>query len=204
MRSGLNLSFLRDLPLTRAAAQFARDRHRSQRRQADSSPFILHPLEVASALQRSGYPDHVIAAAVLHDVLEDTPAGTTDLRSRFGGQITELVALVSDDSTINDEEARKDDTRDHVRNSNGDALVIYAADKVSKVRELRTLRARGLSQAEAEAKLRHYQKCLQMLDEALPHNSLVDQLRFELETLEQLPPQPDQGCAGNRLHASAQ
>lgn len=186
----LDLSFLRDLPLTRDAAQFARDRHGSQHREADGSPFILHPLEVASQLQRSGYPDHVIAAAVLHDVLEDTPAEATDLRSRFGDEITELVAVVSDDPTINDDDARKDDTRERVRNADGYALVIYAADKISKVRELRTLTARGLARGEAETKFRRYLACLQMLERTIPENTLVDQLRFEVEALEQLPPEP--------------
>lgn len=190
MSGELNLSFLRGLPVTREAVQFARDRHGCQHREADGSPFILHPLEVASQLQRSGYPDHVIAAAVLHDVLEDTPVGATELQSRFGDGIAELVALVSDDPTITDAQAQKDDTRERVRNADGDAQVIYAADKVSKVRELRTLTARGLARGDAETKLRHYRECLQMLEQTMPENALVEQLRFELEALEQLPPEP--------------
>ena len=199
----LDLSFLRDLPLTREAARFARDRHGSQHREADGSPFILHPLEVASQLQRSGYPDHVVAAAVLHDVLEDTPAEETELRSRFGEEITELIALVSDDPTINDDDARKEDTRERVRNADGHALVIYAADKISKVRELRTLTARGLARGEAETKLRRYLACLEMLERTIPEDALVHQLRFELEALQQLPPEPapDQhSTAGSVLH----
>src|ERR671932_2617839 len=79
-----NLSFLRDLPLARAAATFAHERHAGQQRQADGAEFVAHPLEVAALLERSHYPDHVVAAAVLHDVLEDTDAQRSDLESRFG------------------------------------------------------------------------------------------------------------------------
>jgi (p)ppGpp synthase/HD superfamily hydrolase len=66
------LSFARDLPLTRCALDFAEARHAGQRRVTDGAPFLMHPVEVASLLEREGCPDHVVAAAVLHDVLEDT------------------------------------------------------------------------------------------------------------------------------------
>jgi hypothetical protein len=79
-----DLSFTRDLPLARAAAAFASERHAGQRRQSDGADFVLHPIEVAALLERSGYPDHVVAAAVLHDVLEDTDAERADLEARFG------------------------------------------------------------------------------------------------------------------------
>jgi (p)ppGpp synthase/HD superfamily hydrolase len=51
---------------------YARWVHRGQRRQVDGAPFIEHSLEVALLLYRAGAPDHVIAAGVLHDVLETT------------------------------------------------------------------------------------------------------------------------------------
>ena len=183
-----NLSFLRDLPLARSAAAFARERHAGQRRQADGAEFVAHPLEVAALLERSHYPDHVVAAAVLHDVLEDTDAQRSDLESRFGPEVAELVALVSDDPAIADEEQRKDDVRERVRYAGGYAPVVYAADKVSKVRELRTLMTRGLDRAEAEVKLRRYRRSLDMLEHAIPGSRIVELLRFELEALEQLPP----------------
>jgi hypothetical protein len=183
-----NLSFLRDLPLSRAAAAFARERHAGQERQADGAEFIAHPLEVAALLERSRYPDHVVAAAVLHDVLEDTDARRSELESRFGPDVCELVALVSDDPTIADEEQRKDDVRERVRRAGGYAPVVYAADKVSKVRELRTLMCRGLDPEQAEVKLRRHRRSLDMLEQAIPGDRIVALLRYELEALEQLPP----------------
>ena len=111
-KGDLHFTFLDDLPLTSAAAEFARRRHVAQHRDSDGAPFIVHPLEVAFELHRSGYPDHVIAAAVLHDVLEDTDTDQPELQLRFGPEVCELVALVSDDPAIADEEERKDDIRD--------------------------------------------------------------------------------------------
>ena len=67
-------SFVADLPITRAALEFAAARHAGQRRDADLAPFILHPLEVAQLLRGRDYPDYVVAAGVLHDVIEDTDA----------------------------------------------------------------------------------------------------------------------------------
>jgi guanosine-3',5'-bis(diphosphate) 3'-pyrophosphohydrolase len=121
---GADLSFLQDLPVARAAVDFASERHAGQRREADGADFILHPIEVAALLARSGYPDHVVAAAVLHDVLEDTDAERADLESQFGPEVADLVALVSDDPEIDDEERRKDDVRERVRRAGGFALPV--------------------------------------------------------------------------------
>jgi (p)ppGpp synthase/HD superfamily hydrolase len=184
-----DLSFVRGLPLTRAAIEFARAYHDGQRREGDSALFLLHPLEVASLLARSRYPDHVVAAAVLHDVLEDTDADAPEIERRFGADVALLVELVSDDPSIEDEEARKDDVRERVRRAGGFAPIVYGADKVSKVRELRMQLATGLSRAEAGIKLRRHRRSLEMLEQRIPHSRVVELLRFELEALERLPPQ---------------
>ena len=80
----------------RRALEYAASEHEGQRREADNAPFILHPLEVAHLLQGRDYPDHVIAAGVLHDVLEDTDATEAELAERFGPEVAELVAAVSE------------------------------------------------------------------------------------------------------------
>ena len=191
------LSFASQLPLTQEAIAFARARHAGQRRPSDGAPFVVHPLEVAAMLERSHYPDHVIAAAVLHDVLEDTDVQRSQLEERFGAAVAELVELVSDDPAIADEEERKDDVRMRVRCAGGYALVIFAADKVSKVRELRMQLAGGLDPGEAARKARRYRKALKMLERALPDMSLVELLRFELEALDAFPPVAARSAAGH-------
>jgi hypothetical protein len=101
------------------------------------------------------------------------------------------VALVSDDPSIADEEDRKDDVRERVRRAGGLAPIVYAADKVSKVRELRILEPAGLPEEKAKVKLERYRKSLAMLEETVPESRIVELLRFELEALGEFPPQSD-------------
>lgn len=183
-----DFSFDDDLPLTQAAVEFARERHAGQRRRADDAPFVLHPIEAASILERSRYPDDVVAAAVLHDVLENTEAEQSELEERFGPEVAEIVATVSDDPSIADKEAQKDELRERVRRSGSHAQAVYAADKISKVRELRIMMARGITDESLEVRRRRYEKGLAMLEETIPGSRLVELLRFELEALEALPP----------------
>ena len=180
---------VRDQPLTQAAIAFAWERHRGQRREADNASFVLHPLEVAGLLERSCYPDHVVAAAVLHDVLEDTSTESAELEARFGGEVSDLVAVLTDDPRIDDEDRRKDDVRERVRRAGPEAAAVYAADKVSKVRELRMLAARGAAGPGEVRKLRRHRKSLAMLEQTIPDNELVDLLRVELDVLAEFPPE---------------
>lgn len=182
------LSFLEELPLAREAVEFADARHGDQRRAGDGAPYLLHPLEVAGLLQRSGYPDHVVAAAVLHDVLEDTDAERGELEARFGSEVAALVAAVSDDPAIAGEEERKRELTERVGRLGGYPAVVYAADKISKVRELRVRLATGTERAEIEPLLARHRRSLAMLEETIPGSRLVESLRFELEALDALPP----------------
>ena len=184
-----HLTFLRHLPLTQRAVALAVQLHAGQRREADGASFVVHPMEVASLLDRSHYPDHVVAAAVLHDVLEDTAEDVRDLEVRFGREVAVLVAAVSDDASLADEETRKRDLRERVRRLGGYAAAVYAADKVSKVREIRTALAAGVPRAQIRDKLRRHRESLRMLEETIPGSRLVELLRFEIETLSELPPE---------------
>ena len=184
-----HLTFLRDLPLAQQAVELAVKLHAGQRRASDGASFVMHPMEVASLLDSSHYPDHVVAAAVLHDVLERTDEQVDDLEARFGPDVAGLVATVSDDPAIADEDARKNELRERVRGAGGYAAAVYAADKVSKVREIRTALAAGIPRADLEVKIRRHSASLVMLDDVIPGSRLVELLRFELEALEQLPPE---------------
>ena len=188
MSSPLHFHFAEKLPKTRRALGFARSRHGDQHRVGDGAVFLVHPAEVASLLARLGYPDDVVAAAVLHDVLEDTDAELAELQSRFGSRVADLVAVVSDDPAIADEDERKAEVRERARALGGDALAVYAADKVSKVRELRLLIVTGLPASEAEAKFDRYRASLAMLEQELGEAHLVELLRFEVRRSSSSPP----------------
>ena len=91
------------------AARFAARKHRDQRRKGvQAEPYINHPLEVADVLwSEGGVTDpEVIAAALLHDTLEDTQTTLNELRGDFGERIASLVGEVSDERSL-DWRARK-------------------------------------------------------------------------------------------------
>src|SRR3954452_14676944 len=90
-------TFIRRLPLAREALQYARELHADQRRDADHAPFILHPLEVASLLSITGHPEHLVAAGVLHETVEDTGADIADIRARFGDAVASTVDALTED-----------------------------------------------------------------------------------------------------------
>jgi (p)ppGpp synthase/HD superfamily hydrolase len=172
------------LPQTAAAIAFAERKHAGQRR-SDGTPYIQHPLEVATLLRYAGAADDVIAAGALHDVLEKADVGTSELRIRFGPRITALVLVVSDDDTIAGYARRKAALRHQVAGAGVDALTLFAADKLSKLRELRretAIDGEARIRGTRARRLRHYQRSLAMLQERLPESPLVSDLRDELES----------------------
>jgi hypothetical protein len=149
---------------------------------------VMHPVEVASLLEPEGCPDHVVAAAVRHDCWR-TPMSSglswRDASVRGSATWLRLSATIRRSRTMR---PARNELRERVRRIGGYALAVYAADKVSKVRELRYLLTVGLSPDEAEIKHRRHRKSLRMLDDELGETRLVERLRFELEALEALPP----------------
>ena len=171
------------LPMAQAALRFARARHAGQRREIDHAPFIDHPIEVGWLLRRDDQPDEVIAAGLLHDVLEKTATTSAELRRRFGARIARLVESVSDDPSIRDYQPRKRDLRDRIAQADPDTHAVFAADKIAKVRELALLPAQQLNEPKNRAKLAHYRasgNMLRRMDGDLP---LVEQLDAELNRL---------------------
>ena len=180
-------------PLTRDALAFATRWHEGQTRDTDSIPFLTHPVEVACLLHEAGYSDDVVAAGVLHDVLEDTEVERAELEERFGPEVARLVAAVSDDPAIEDHAERKAALRAQVAAASKDAAAVFAADKVSKTREMRVRLAHGRFERRDRAKIDHYEASLTLLDELVPGHRLVDLLRTELQGLVEQPVGPVHG-----------
>jgi (p)ppGpp synthase/HD superfamily hydrolase len=180
------------LPKTKAALAYARRLHRSQRRAGDGAPFIEHPTEVGELLYDAGASDEVIAAGVLHDVLEKTDASAYELSVRFGRRVREIVGAVTDDQRIVEYSRRKAALREQVANAGDDALAVFAADKVSKVRELRLGYGSGVEGR--SRRLENYRCSLAMLEKRLPASPLVAALAVELDAL------PDGRSVLNHAH----
>jgi (p)ppGpp synthase/HD superfamily hydrolase len=192
-------TFLTELPLAREALSYAQELHRGQRRSSDEAPFILHPLEVAALLQLTGHAEATVAAAILHDAVEDTEADVETITRRFGPEVGALVEAMTEDPGIESYEERKAALRHQIADFGEDAAAIYAADKVAKVRELRAHANRDpellqSDREEVQPRLEHYVESLAMLEQATREHPLVQQLRFELEALRALPPK-----AGGRV-----
>jgi (p)ppGpp synthase/HD superfamily hydrolase len=186
LESMARTDFVERSPLTRDALEFASTQHAGQKR-TDGIPFVTHPVEVACLLHEAGYSDDVVAAGVLHDVIEETDANQRELEERFGSNVADLVAAVSDDPSIEDDARRKAALREQVAKAGECAVAVFAADKVSKARELRLRVEEGRFRRKDRAKLDHYQASLEMLDELMPGHQLVDRLRAELDAVHALP-----------------
>ena len=123
--------------LVAEAYRLAADAHEGQRRKDDGTPYITHPVAVAELLHDAGFDDEVVAAALLHDVVEDTEMDRDEIAERFGDRVAELVGALSEDDGIQDYEDRKREHREQVAESGRDAIAIYVADKLSNLRDMR-------------------------------------------------------------------
>jgi (p)ppGpp synthase/HD superfamily hydrolase len=163
--------------------------HDGQSRKANRMPYLDHVTTVAELLADTGLDDDVIAAAVLHDVVEHSDLTEEDVRTRFGDRVGDLVAAMTDREEIDGWEERKNEHRERVREAGRDAAVIYAADKIVGVREVRG----GFAEMEetVEARLgvpldlrdRTWERDLAMLRSFSPSIPLADELEDELERL---------------------
>jgi (p)ppGpp synthase/HD superfamily hydrolase len=140
-------------PLVREAREVAVSAHAGQIRNGSGGrPYIEHPLAVADLLAEHHFSDPVLAAALLHDVVEESPLEVEEISRRFGVEVGELVAALTDAEEIEAYQRRKDVHRAEVEAAGADALAIYAADKLSNIRALRPVYAEQGEAVGAELK----------------------------------------------------
>jgi (p)ppGpp synthase/HD superfamily hydrolase len=124
--------------LVRSALVMAREAHSGQSRNAcGGRPYIDTPVAVAERLAELGYGDEVLAAALLHDVVEDSDLEVEDVRAQIDPRVAEIVAALSDDESIESYETRKAEHRRRVETAGPDAHAIYASDKLTNIEMLR-------------------------------------------------------------------
>jgi guanosine-3',5'-bis(diphosphate) 3'-pyrophosphohydrolase len=116
---------------------FAANKHRKQKRKdKDKSPYIIHPIQVANILCSEGDVTDpiIIAAALLHDTVEDTETLPEELEREFGPEIRSIVEEVTDDKRLPKME-RKRLQIEHAAHKSQDAQQVKIADKISNIRD---------------------------------------------------------------------
>jgi len=112
---------------------FATAAHGDQKRKYTGEPYIQHPIEVAEIVKTVTDDQDVIAAAILHDVVEDTPVTLGGIRIAFGDRVAGFVAEVTDVSRPQDgnRAKRKAMDRDHLAKASPQGQTIKLADLIS-------------------------------------------------------------------------
>ena len=120
------------------AAHFAALKHKDQRRKDHhASPYINHPIAVALIIAEVGRVDDpdILAAALLHDTIEDTDTTPDELEREFGRRIRNLVEEVTDDTRLPSRDRKKQQI-EHASELSDGATLIKLGDKISNVRDM--------------------------------------------------------------------
>lgn len=126
---------------TEKAILFALEAHDGVKRKGKDRPYILHPLEVLTIVGSLTEDEDVLAAAVLHDTVEDTAVTIEDIEREFGVRVAELVGAESENKRPDRPPAetwqlRKQETVERVGKADRDAKLICLGDKLANLREI--------------------------------------------------------------------
>lgn len=130
------------MELVSEAIEFAVKVHDGMRRKKSELPYILHPLEVAVIVGTMTSDQNVIAAAVLHDVVEDTNTKIEEIENKFGRRVTELVSAETENKR---EELpadqtwriRKEESLKILENTTDiDVIIVWLGDKLANMRSI--------------------------------------------------------------------
>jgi (p)ppGpp synthase/HD superfamily hydrolase len=175
-------AFVRSDPLLHDAYELAYAAHHGPRRRGETN--IDHPVSVAELLASQGFEREIVAAALLHDVVEDTDTDPQELSERFGTPVSELVREMTEDQSIPSYEERKAEHRSRMARSRSVAA-IYAADKLANLRDMRRLyaevgeRAAERFTAPLELRARLWLEDAALAERVLPDSELARELSAE-------------------------
>jgi (p)ppGpp synthase/HD superfamily hydrolase len=177
--------------LIEKALMLALEAHGDQKRKEAPVPYIVHPVEVALIVAQHGFSDSVIAAALVHDVVEDTPKTLEDVKKELGEEVAALVAPVTHDDSLSWED-KKRAYIETVRSTSDEAKAISVADKIANAK---SLLAAGKEQGTEiwkhfnrgrDKKIWFEKAMLDMLRETWQH-PLVDEYAALVTEMERLP-----------------
>ena len=109
--------------------------HNGQMRKEGAFPYIVHPVFTALLLAKNGFPDVVIASALVHDVLEDTSVTEKELGAELGEEILSIVKSLSEKKSLSWEE-RKSQYIESIRAGSDEVKAVSVADKIHNARSM--------------------------------------------------------------------
>ena len=124
--------------LVQRAILFATEAHQGQTRKYTGEPYIVHPLEVMEIVKTVSHTQEMLAAAVLHDVVEDTDVTLSDIWNEFGYKVRQLVADLTDISVPSDgnRKARKHLDLIHTAKALPQSKTVKLADLISNSKSI--------------------------------------------------------------------
>jgi len=130
-----------DTQLLDRAIVFAVKAHAGTERRGKGFPYIVHPMEAMEIVATMTPDQELLAAAALHDTVEDTDVTIEQIRAEFGERIASLVAAESDDVVegVSEEDswhARKQAAIDRLARAPHDAKMVALGDKLSNMRAI--------------------------------------------------------------------
>jgi len=126
-----------DTSLLDRAIIFAVKAHDGMERRGKGFPYIVHPLEALAIVATMTSDQEILAAAVLHDVVEDTSFTLDDIREMFGERVAQLVDTESDrkDESM-DWRARKEESLRRLSQASREEKMVALGDKLSNMRAI--------------------------------------------------------------------
>ncbi|MBQ7631804.1 MAG: bifunctional (p)ppGpp synthetase/guanosine-3',5'-bis(diphosphate) 3'-pyrophosphohydrolase [Paludibacteraceae bacterium] len=120
---------------------FAVNAHHNTERRGKGFPYIVHPMEAVEIVATITPDQELLAAAALHDTIEDTDVTLEDIRREFGDRVAELVHAESDQFTegVSEEDSwhdRKQAAIDRLAAASYDAKIVAMGDKLSNMRAI--------------------------------------------------------------------
>ena len=114
---------------------YATKAHQGQRRKQKDVDMIFHPFIVGMNLQRNGCDENIVAAGILHDVVEDTDHTFEDIEKEFGKEVRNYVYDASEPDKSLPWKKRKEHTIEHIKTAPLGSKLIVACDKISNLED---------------------------------------------------------------------
>ena len=122
------------------AVKYAAEKHKGQFRKTGNRPFVCHVIEVMAILKSFGYEeDYILAAAALHDVIEDCEVSREELQMVFGERVANIVQELSNptgDNDLTSEERNRINTEHLSKAKEFATFRIKCADRIANLREM--------------------------------------------------------------------